>query len=108
LSKQGAKGEKGTVGRRKACVYWLLRRLDSFGAPQKRQAASNKSVVHDAQTHIFVILRACDESEIPPPAGGGGFIPYQPSKSEPAAMAHSINRKYRATAFRVPTSVGSA
>jgi hypothetical protein len=57
LSKQGAKGGKVTAGRRKACVYWLLPRLGAFGLPERKPATSNKSVVHNAQTHIFVILR---------------------------------------------------
>src|SRR5262249_23868598 len=57
VEQAGRQRRKTQVGRRKACVYWLLRRLDSFRGPSGKSAEPDKSVVHDAQTHIFVILR---------------------------------------------------
>jgi hypothetical protein len=70
LSKQGAKGGKTTVGRRKACVYWRLRRSEFFGGQSSKLAESDKSVVRDAQSHIFVTLGLEDESRISASAGG--------------------------------------
>jgi hypothetical protein len=74
LSKQGAKGGELTVKRSKACVYWRLWHFDLFGRQPRKLVETDKSVVRDAQSHIFVILGPEYESEIPPLADSRLFI----------------------------------